>query len=68
MRPIETLDDSAGIVDHPGEDYFATIVRAYLDGGRGSVGTVGGATGELIDGADLVAFAVAWMTGHLARD
>jgi aminoglycoside N3'-acetyltransferase len=66
VRVIETLDDSDGIVDHPGEDYFATILRAYLALGRARQGTVGQARSELIDAADLVAFAVDWMADHLA--
>jgi aminoglycoside N3'-acetyltransferase len=64
-RTVECLDDSNGIVDYPGEDYFAVIVRHYLATGRAAVGTVGGATSELIDAADLVEFAVAWMAENL---
>jgi aminoglycoside N3'-acetyltransferase len=67
LRVVECLDDNEGIVDHPGEDYFATILRAYLATERARVGRVGGATSELIDGADLVAFADAWMAANLAR-
>lgn len=65
LRAIDALDDSDGIVDHPGEDYFITILRAYLATGRASVGPVGGATSELLDAADLVGFAVDWMAEHL---
>jgi aminoglycoside N3'-acetyltransferase len=39
--------------------------------GRAGIGTVGHARSELIDGRDLVEFAVAWMAAHLtayARD
>ena len=57
---------SYGIVDHPGEDYFATILQAYLATGRARTGRVGGATSELLDAADLVAFGQAWMTANLA--
>ena len=63
---VECLDDNAGIVDYPGEDYFAVILRRYLATGRASVGRVGDATSELIDGADLVDFGVAWMAEHFA--
>jgi aminoglycoside N3'-acetyltransferase len=66
LRVVECLDDVAGIVDHPGEDYFASIVRAYLAAGRAEPGTVGDASSELIDGRDLVQFAAAWMAKHLA--
>jgi aminoglycoside N3'-acetyltransferase len=62
---VECLDDSDGIVDHPGEDYFATILREYLATGRAATGLVGNARSELLDAAGLVEFAVAWMTEHV---
>ena len=64
IRVVDTLDDSDNIVDLPGEDYFARITRDYLATGRASIAPVGNATAELIDGADLVAFAVRWMEQH----
>jgi aminoglycoside N3'-acetyltransferase len=67
IRVVECLDDSEGIVDHPGEDYFSVILREYLATGRASTGTVGRATSELIDGSDIVAFAVGWMARNLAK-
>ena len=67
IRVVDTLDDSDGIVEHDGPDEFITILREYLATGRAAVGMVGGATSELLDGADLVAFAVDWMSEHLAR-
>jgi len=66
VRVVECLDDRDGIVEHPGEDYFATILTAYVASGRAAVGTVGHARCELLDGHDLVDFAVAWMAEHLA--
>jgi aminoglycoside N3'-acetyltransferase len=65
LQIIECLDDSNGIVDHPGEDYFAVIMRSYLATGRASRGLVGHAPSELIDAADLVEFAASWMGAHL---
>jgi aminoglycoside N3'-acetyltransferase len=65
VRVVECLDDDHGIVDHPGPDYFETILQAYLGTGRAAEGTVGGARSELIDGNDIVAFAVQWMDAHL---
>ena len=65
LRTVECLDDSDGIVEHPGEDYFAVIVREYIETGRAATGAVGGATSELIDSGDLVDFGVAWMVEHL---
>jgi aminoglycoside N3'-acetyltransferase len=65
IRIVDSLDDSDGIVVYPGEDYFAVLLRAYLNTGRASIGTVGHAPSELIDGADLVNYAVEWMAMHL---
>ncbi len=67
IRVIECLDDSDGIVTQEGEDYFAVILRKYIEAGRATVGRVGHASSELIDAADVVAFGVAWMAAHLAR-
>jgi aminoglycoside N3'-acetyltransferase len=65
VRPVEALDDSAGIVDWPGEDYFALLLTDYLAGGLGRSGRVGNAPSELIDARDLLDFAVRWMKLHL---
>ena len=63
---VRCLDDEAGLVDLPGEDYFARIVRLYLAEGRAlGVGTVGSTTAELLDAADLVGYGAAWMSRHL---
>jgi aminoglycoside 3-N-acetyltransferase len=66
QRVLTCLDDSDGIAEYPGEDYFAVILRDYLATGRAAQGLVGRATSELIDGADVVEFAAAWMVEHLA--
>jgi aminoglycoside N3'-acetyltransferase len=66
LRVVECLDDSAGIVDRPGEDYFIVILREYLATGRVATSHVGGATSELIDAPDVLAFAVEWMNRNLA--
>ncbi|MDJ0791009.1 MAG: AAC(3) family N-acetyltransferase [Acidimicrobiia bacterium] len=66
IRWVETLDDSAGIVDFDSdEDYFAVILTAYLETGRAVQGRVGGARSELIAAGDLVEFGVVWMAEHL---
>jgi aminoglycoside N3'-acetyltransferase len=67
IRAIECLDDEHGIVDWPGEDYFATILRDYLATGRARTGRVGRAQAELIDAADLVRFGAEWMTRNFAN-
>ncbi|MDI1445600.1 AAC(3) family N-acetyltransferase [Polyangium sp. 6x1] len=66
IRHVDSLDDSDGIVEWPGEDYFALILRDYLDTGRASQGTVGRARSELVEAADLVAFGVTWMKSRFA--
>ena len=66
IRTVECLDDEHGIVDWPGEDYFAIILREYLPHGRARQGLVGNAPSELIDAADLVAFGAQWMTERFA--
>lgn len=65
-RWIDCLDDSGGIVDVEGEDYFARILKAYLPLGRHREGPVGKAPSELIDAADIVAFGARWMEANLA--
>jgi aminoglycoside N3'-acetyltransferase len=65
IKIIECLDDSDGIVEWHGEDYFELIVRAYLATGRASTGQVGNAATDLFDAADLVQFAATWMGDHL---
>ncbi len=66
VRVVDTLDDEEGIADYPGEDYFAVILRNYLEAGRAATGIVGRARSELIDAADVVEYAVAWMADHLS--
>ena len=65
LRTVECLDDSDGIVEYDDGDYFSMITQQYIDSGRAATGRVGRATSELIDAADLVDFAVAWMTDRL---
>jgi aminoglycoside N3'-acetyltransferase len=62
---VDGLDDSKGIVEWVGEDYFAVLLRAYLALDRAATGLVGGAQSELIDATDLLEFATKWMTEHL---
>jgi aminoglycoside N3'-acetyltransferase len=60
-RVVECLDDEHGIVDWPGEDYFATILRDYMATSRAKQGRIGNAQSELLDARDLVAFGAAWI-------
>jgi aminoglycoside N3'-acetyltransferase len=67
IRTVECLDDSTGIVEWPGEDYFATILADYLAARGIHSGAVGAAASELLDAGDLVDYASAWMTARLGR-
>ena len=68
IRVVDTLDDSNGIADYEGvdDDEFGVILTEYLATGRAKQGRVGGAVAELIDGRDLVTFAVDWIVTHAA--
>ncbi len=65
VRVVSCLDDSDGIVDRPGEDYFEVILREYLATGRAATGIVGRAGSELIDARDVLEFGVEWMEANL---
>lgn len=67
IRVVECLDDSNGIVNWTGEDYFSVILREFLGTHTTPCGPVGGATGELLPARDLVVFAAGWMTAHFVR-
>jgi aminoglycoside N3'-acetyltransferase len=64
---IDCLDDSGGVIEWRGEDYFALILRGYLAQGRHRAGRVGRARSELIEAADIVDFAARWMEANLSR-
>lgn len=62
---IDCLDDNQGIAESEGEDYFAVILKEYLELDRHRSGLVGQAQSELIDAADLLAFGTRWMERNL---
>ena len=64
-RSVACLDDEDGIVDWPGEDYFALVLKAYRETGRIRSRQVGGAFGELIEARDFVGFGARWMSENL---
>jgi aminoglycoside N3'-acetyltransferase len=66
VRVVECLDDSNGIVDWPGEDYFSIILREFLAAHPVPRGLVGDASSELLPARELVRFAADWMTANLA--
>jgi aminoglycoside N3'-acetyltransferase len=61
IRVVDTFDDSDGIVEWSGPDYFGVILREYLATGRARAGLVGNAPSELLDGSDLLTFGIAWL-------
>lgn len=61
IRVVETLDDSDGIVEWDGPDYFAVILREYREAGRVRSGMVGNAESELLEGPDLLAYGTRWL-------
>lgn len=61
IRVVETFDDSDGVVDWDGPDYFGVILREYRATGRGRSGIVGNASSELLAASDLLAFGIAWL-------
>lgn len=65
IRTIECLDDSNGIVEYGGEDYFGLILHAYAQRGGVRRGPVADAVGEIIDARPFVEFAAHWMEAHL---
>lgn len=60
-RTVSCLDDTDGIIDWPGEDYFAAVLHDYLTHHGANIGRVGNAHSELINSADLLDHAVTWM-------
>lgn len=66
IRTVSALDDSEGIVDYPGEDYFIQILQTFLATGRVRTGRVGNAPSELFTARDMVACGVEWMNRHLS--
>jgi aminoglycoside N3'-acetyltransferase len=72
IRTIDCLDDSDGIASYEGVaedvDEFAVILADYLATGRPATGTVGDAASALLDGGDLVRFAVDWIVARAVVD
>ena len=62
---IDSLDDSEGIAEWCGGDYFSQILIDYLAAGNASVGPVGNCEAELFAARDFVHFAVPWIESRL---
>lgn len=61
FEEFETGDPPYGLPD----DYFATIVEAFLATGQGKRGTIGAAPSVLVEAAPILAFGVAWLEDRL---
>ncbi len=64
---FEEFDTSEPVNAALPQDCFERIARAYLDSGRGAVGTFGQATATLLDGTELVDCGIAWLERWFAR-
>ena len=61
FEEFDTGDPPHGLPD----DYFATIVEAFLATGQGQRGMIGAAPSVLVDAAPMVAFGIAWLEDRL---
>ncbi|MET0246569.1 MAG: AAC(3) family N-acetyltransferase [Sphingomonas sp.] len=62
---VEEFDTGDPVVDGLDEDYFATIVEAFLASGQGARGMVGRAPSVLVDAAAITEFAVRWLEAEV---
>lgn len=62
---FEEFDTAEPVSDLLPADCFDRIVTAYLEAGRGAVGAFGSTTATLLDGRDLVEFAVDWLERYV---
>jgi len=60
-RMVEEFDTAAPVVDGLDDDYFGTIVNAFLASGQGIEGMIGDAPSVLVEAAPITAFAVDWL-------
>lgn len=63
IEEFDTADPPEGFAD----DYFGTIVEAFLATGRGIRSKVGDADSVLVDAAPMLAFAVEWIEANAPR-
>ena len=61
FEEFDTGDPPHGLPD----DYFASIVEAFLATGQGQRGMIGAAPSVLVDAAPMVAFGIAWLEDRL---
>lgn len=63
VEEFDTADPPEGFAD----DYFGTIVEAFLAAGQGARGKVGDADSVLVDAAPMLAFAVEWIEANAPK-
>jgi len=66
-RAFEEFDTSDPIVASLPDDYFALVVEAFLDTGKGMRGTAGKAPSVLVPAAEIVPFAVDWLESRFRK-
>ena len=64
-RMVEEFDTAEPVVAGLDEDYFATILTAFLVSGQGAQGKVGAAASVLVEAPAVTAFAVQWLQEQL---
>jgi aminoglycoside 3-N-acetyltransferase len=64
-RMVEEFDTAEPVVAGLDEDYFATILAAFLTSGHGAQGKVGAADSVLVEAPAVTAFAVRWLQEQL---
>lgn len=60
-RRFEEFDTSDPVVEGLPDDYFGTIVEAFLATGEGTRGSIGAAPSVLVDAKAIFAFGVSWL-------
>ena len=65
-RVVEEFDTEHPVVAGLDEDYFGTVLAAFLATGQGAEGHVGAAPSVLVDAAAVTAFAVQWLQDRSA--
>ena len=66
-RWIEEFNTGLPIVAGLDEDYFATVVEAFLATGAGQRGAVGAAPSVLVPAPEMLAFGIRWLEARLPR-
>lgn len=66
-RMIEEFETGEPVVPGLPDDYFATVVRAFLATGSGTQGLIGEALSALVPAAPICRFAVEWLERNAGR-